>query len=207
MHKTDRYHHGDARNALLAAAAAMIEESGVQGLSLRQLAERAELSRQAPYNHFQDKHALLAELASDGFRALESRIRHSKGYPADPTSLEHAAAAYIAFAQQRPALFRLMFSSEIVDLTRFPATQAAGAACRQCLTEIIAAMAPAELVADLVLAAWSIVHGYATLCVEMGLEDGRMRARRAGEFARAIAGEATRLKKGRKRSGSLLGAR
>lgn len=190
MHKPHRYHHGDARNALLAAAASMIEESGAQGLSLRQLAERAELSRQAPYNHFQDKQALLAELASEGFRALESRIRRSKGYPTAPTSLEHAAAAYIAFAQQQPALFRLMFSSELVDLRRFPAARAAGAACRGCLAEIVAAMAPAGRVADLVLAAWSIVHGYATLCIELGIEDRRMRTRRAREFARTIAAEA-----------------
>jgi len=192
MQKSDRYHHGDARNALLAAAAALIEESGARGLSLRQLAERAELSRQAPYNHFQDKQALLAELAGDGFRTLESRIRHGKGYPTSPASLEHAAAAYIGFAQQHPALFRLMFSSELVDLTRFPAARAAGAACRQSLAEIIATMAPGERAADLVLAAWSIVHGYATLCIETGLEGPRMRTRRAREFARLIAAEAAR---------------
>ncbi|CAM3887071.1 TetR/AcrR family transcriptional regulator [Castellaniella denitrificans] len=182
----DRYHHGDARNALLAAAASMIEETGAQGLSLRQVAERAGLSRQAPYNHFADKEALLAELALAGFRDLESRIRRTRGYPADPAALEHAAAAYIGFAQRRPALFRLMFSSELVELARFPEAQAAGAACLASLEAIVAAWVDPDRVEAVSLAAWSLVHGYATLCIETRREGASLRGRRARLFARII---------------------
>lgn len=183
---TDRYHHGDARNALLASAASMIEETGAQGLSLRQVAERAGLSRQAPYNHFADKEALLAELVLSGFRDLESRIRRVRGYPADPAALEHAAAAYIGFAQRRPALFRLMFSSELVDLVRFPEAQAAGAACLASLQAIVAAWTAPDRVEPVSLAAWSLVHGYATLCIETHREGDSLRRPRARLFARII---------------------
>src|SRR6185437_14498166 len=68
------YHHGDARNALLAAAADLLEEVGAAGLSLRQVAEHAGLSRQAPYNHFENKEALLAELVRDGFDQLAASL-------------------------------------------------------------------------------------------------------------------------------------
>ncbi|MGH8153438.1 MAG: TetR/AcrR family transcriptional regulator [Rhodanobacteraceae bacterium] len=118
--KHDSYGHGDARNALLGAAAALLEAAGAQGLSLRAVAARAGLSRQAPYNHFADKQALLAELAAEGFRRLNARICSTPGYPASAASLERAADAYVGFAQHSPTLFRVMFSRELVDLSRFP---------------------------------------------------------------------------------------
>ena len=69
------YHHGDARNALVAAAGELLERAGAAGLPLRQVAERAALSRQAPYNHFTDKEALLAQLARAGFERLTAALR------------------------------------------------------------------------------------------------------------------------------------
>jgi AcrR family transcriptional regulator len=188
--RRETYHHGDARNALLTAAAALLEGVGAQGLSLRQVAEKAHLSRQAPYNHFADKEELLAELVRDGFQRLESRIRGMKGYPGSATALERAGEAYIEFAQRAPALFRLMFSRELVDLARFPEATAASAACYGSLTAIVATLTTADRVAELSLAAWCLVHGYATLCIETGLEGENRRAQRARLFARLIRTEA-----------------
>jgi AcrR family transcriptional regulator len=186
----DSYHHGDARNALLAAATSLIEGVGAQGLSLRQVAEKAQLSRQAPYNHFADKEALLAELVRGGFARLESQIRRVKGYPGGATALERAAEAYIGFAQQAPALFRLMFSRELVDLSRFPEAAAAAAASFASLTAIVATLTTPDRVDEVSLAAWCLVHGYATLCIETGLEGESRRAQRARLFARIIRGDA-----------------
>jgi AcrR family transcriptional regulator len=194
MHKPrrGRYHHGDARNALLGAATSLLEAVGARGLSLREVADRAGLSRQAPYNHFADKEALLAELVKDGFRRLEAGIRSVKGYPSGAASLERAASAYIGFAQAAPALFRLMFSRELVDVSRFPATAAAAGAVFGSLSAIIATLTCAERVRELSLAAWCLVHGYATLCVECALEAGSRRERRASLFARIIRNDASR---------------
>jgi len=72
------YHHGDLRAALLAAARDMIAEAGIEGLSLRKLAERAGVSRTAPYHHFQDKNDLLCAIAAEGFSAdTERRLPRS----------------------------------------------------------------------------------------------------------------------------------
>jgi len=188
--KRSSYHHGDARNALLGAATALIESVGAQGLSLRQVADKAHLSRQAPYNHFEDKEALLAELVREGFERLESQIRRVKGYPTSATALERAGDAYIRFAQQAPALFRLMFSRELVDVARFHEAAAAGAACYASLREIVATLTAADRVAELSLAAWCFVHGYATLCIETSLKDEGRRAERARLFARLIRADA-----------------
>lgn len=179
------YHHGDARNALLATAADLLERVGAAGLSLRQVAEHAGLSRQAPYNHFENKEALLAELVRDGFDQLAKSLA-AGGDPKSRNALARAAEAYIRRAQEAPALFRLMFSQELVDLSRFPLAAQAGSAAFDRLKEIVAAFAPAHRVAELSLAAWSLVHGYATLCIEIALEPAGRRAERARLFARII---------------------
>jgi AcrR family transcriptional regulator len=147
------------------------------------------LSRQAPYNHFDDKEALLAELARTGFERLAAAVAEG-GKPTDEIALERAADAYIRSAQSAPAMFRLMFSRELVDLARFPEAAAAGAASFGNLAAIIAAFAPPERVEELSLAAWSLVHGYASLCIETGLEAEDRRAERARLFAHIIRSDA-----------------
>lgn len=177
------YHHGNARTALIEAAAALLEASGAAGLSLRQLAERAGLSRQAPYNHFADKAALLAELVRDGYERLSARIRAASapGLPA-AERLSRAAESYIAFGQEKPALFRLMFGKEFVDLSQHQAAQVAASAALAELSAIISAIAPESEVQDITLVAWSLVHGYTSLCVEAGLEGSEKRSERARLF-------------------------
>lgn len=179
------YHHGDARNALLGAAADLLEKVGAARLSLRQVAEHAGLSRQAPYNHFEDKEALLAELVREGFERLATSLA-AGGDPKAKNALERAADAYIRRAQEAPALFRLMFSRELVDLSRFPAAAQAGTTAFSKLKEVVAAFAPADRVPELSLAAWSLVHGYATLCIEVALEPDARRGARARLFAHII---------------------
>jgi AcrR family transcriptional regulator len=183
----DRYHHGNAREALLAAATDLLESEGAAGLSLRQVAERARLSRQAPYNHFADKETLMAELVRAAFDRLCAAVTDASGQGADALAL--AAAAYIQFAQDSPAAFRLMFSRDMVDLSKFPDAKAAAVRAFGSLSTIVAGFAPANLVADLSLAAWSLVHGYATLCIEAKLEPDERRSERAHLFARLIRSE------------------
>ena len=91
------------------------------------VAERAALWRQAPYNHFADKEALLAELARAGFERQTAALRQvTRGRSGEP-ALAAVGEAYIGFAQGAPALLRIMFSRELVDLSRFPEATAAAA--------------------------------------------------------------------------------
>ncbi|ASK33285.1 TetR family transcriptional regulator [Alcanivorax sp. N3-2A] len=186
------HRHGNARQALVAAAEALLESTGAAGLSLRQLSEHAGLSRQAAYNHFADKQALLAELARAGFEKLEKKVRRAAARHAGEMALAAAGEAYIAFAQNAPAQFRLMFSRELVDISHYPDAGAAGNAAFQALVEVVATLTAKERVEALSLAAWCQVHGYATLCLEASLEPKRRRRERARLFARLIAGEAAR---------------
>jgi AcrR family transcriptional regulator len=187
------YHHGDARNALLKAAGELLEHTGAAGLSLRTIAERAGLSRQAPYNHFDDKAALLAELITDGFGRLRDAMAAADRDGGTPFErLRLAALAYIGFAQASPALFRLMFASELVDPATHPQVRAGHISALAIVAGILESMADAGEAPDLTLAAWSLVHGYATLYIETGLEGPDLREERAALFARVIAAAARR---------------
>lgn len=180
------YHHGDARTALLKTAAGLLEEKGAAGLSLRQVAEAAGLSRQAPYNHFASKEALLADLAAEGFVALTKRMNSTSDDTNPFERLVAAGEGYIGFATQHPALFRLMFGRELVDLRRYPGPKAVADQAFALLSTIIASMAPPTMVDELRLVAWSLVHGYAELCLETEFEEPSRRTERARLFARAV---------------------
>jgi AcrR family transcriptional regulator len=180
-------HHGNAREALLMAAAELLEVTGATNLSLRGIAERAGLSRQAPYNHFADKEAMLADLVVLGFERLASETGAASASLTGEVALAAASEAYIAFAQDAPALFRLMFACELIDTTRFADVTAAGARAFSVLRAVVATIVTTERVEDVSLAAWCIVHGYATLCIETGLEPRERRAERAHQFAAMIA--------------------
>jgi AcrR family transcriptional regulator len=108
------YHHGDLRAALIKAAAAAIERGGYEILSLRELAASLGVSRAAPYRHFADRGALLQQLAAEGFDELTAVYR--KAIAAETKPLQRLATsgrAYLAFAAERPQLFRLMFASDL----------------------------------------------------------------------------------------------
>ncbi len=174
------YHHGNLHEALLEAARALLTESGVEGLSLRKVAKAAGVSATAPYSHFRDKQALLAELAAEGFDELaDSMESHVSAGDDTRERLTGLARGYVAFATQNPALFQLMFGPAVSGLLDFPALVASGTRAYQLMEHTVSAhleaagrAAEAPLVAA---AAWSMVHGLSTL-----LKDGRLEAGRQG---------------------------
>src|SRR6187455_3563616 len=68
------YHHGNLRRALLDEALTTIRTEGVDGLTLREIGARLGVSRTALYRHFADKRALLAAVATEGFRMLRQQL-------------------------------------------------------------------------------------------------------------------------------------
>lgn len=64
------YHHGDLRNALIIAAAELIEESGSLNFTMADAARRAGVSMAAPYRHFRDKDDLLDAVSQLAFYGL-----------------------------------------------------------------------------------------------------------------------------------------
>lgn len=156
-----QYHHGNLHDALIDAAAAVLEAHGVEALSLREAARRAGVSQTAPYRHFKNKQALLAAVAGDGFRMLLEDLK-AAAFPWDEDPGEAVTAigsAYIRFATEQPARFRLMFGRDITDRNQYEELTNA--------TEEIASR-----IGDLLknpalgLGLWSAMHGLAWLLIE-----------------------------------------
>lgn len=108
------YHHGDLRRTIIETAMEMLRDEQNWQFTLREIARRADVSHAAPYKHFPDKAALLAELALIGFDKLrEALTTASSSQTTSPHStMLQMAQAYVAFGVENPALYRLMFSAE-----------------------------------------------------------------------------------------------
>ncbi|GBR05439.1 TetR family transcriptional regulator [Gluconacetobacter liquefaciens] len=108
------YHHGDLRRVLIETALTMLAADQNWNFTLREVARQAGVSHGAPYKHFRDKDALLRHLAKIGFERLAAIMTDAIAPPDRParTKFLHTAEAYIAFAQDQPGLYRLMFSSD-----------------------------------------------------------------------------------------------
>jgi len=109
------YHHGDLRHAIIETTMEMLTEDGNWQFTLREVARRAGVSHAAPYRHFPDKTALLAEIALIGFDRLQNALRAVQAKSdRDLTSEFFAMAeAYLRFGRANPALYRLMFGGEL----------------------------------------------------------------------------------------------
>ncbi|RDV24626.1 TetR/AcrR family transcriptional regulator [Alteromonas aestuariivivens] len=106
-----RYHHGDLQATLLQAATQRLETHGIDGLSLRKLAEDLGVSRTAPYHHFKDKNALLSAIAAQGFAQwhdVAKQIFEQHEVPA-AKRLRVFIKNYIGFAAANPQMYELMF--------------------------------------------------------------------------------------------------
>ncbi len=166
--KTTPYHHGALREALLAAAEAILARDGVSGLTLRATAREAGVSHAAPGYHFEDLTGLLSELAAVGFHRLGDAMREA--IDADDPASWSIGRAYVRFAAANPALFLLMFRLERLDASR-PSLREARLSVFTLLGQARGGGSEAPTLDELAVmtGAWSLVHGFAMLLI-----DGRL---------------------------------
>ena len=107
----DSYHHGNLREALIAAALVLIAERGPAGFSFAEVARAAGVSAAAPYRHFRDRNALVAEIARQGFERFATilEVAWNNGKPDAVAAIENCGRAYLAFARREPAAYAAMF--------------------------------------------------------------------------------------------------
>ncbi|MFD4901049.1 TetR/AcrR family transcriptional regulator [Streptomyces sp. NPDC058411] len=168
MPQASTYHHGDLRTACLRAARELLEEDGSAGLSLRAVARRAGVSATAPYRHFADRDALVSAVAAEGYRELAGYLAEAHPAPSTPDELAAVALAYVRFALEHPALFRVMFA-EPCDPTSEERV-AATAAISEYVHGIVRATFPGADADALSTTVWALVHGLAFLHLDGKLD-------------------------------------
>ena len=164
------YHHGNLREALIQAALDLIARHGPAGFTFAEAARAAGVSPAAPYRHFRDREALMADVARRGFERFAADLKQAwnDGKPDPMSAFEAVGKAYLAFARNEPAYYSAMFESGVpADLN--PELKAAGdeafAMLRQASEAVIATL-PAENRAPALMVGlhiWSLAHGIASL--------------------------------------------
>ncbi|MFP5327971.1 MAG: TetR/AcrR family transcriptional regulator [Acidimicrobiia bacterium] len=163
------------RERLLAAARAILDERGLEGLSLREIAKRAEVSHAAPARHFPNLASLLAAVAAEGFVELRKSVEEHVSDVTDTRGrIAAAGRGYVAFALANPGVFGLMFRPERYD-TADPAYVECGLAAFQQLVDLVAdaqrdGWRDTHAALDVATVVWSAVHGMTQLWLHGALQ-------------------------------------
>jgi AcrR family transcriptional regulator len=164
------YHHGNLREALIRAALDLIAEKGPFGFTFADAARSAGVSSAAPYRHFRDRDALVADVARRGFELFAAQLDRAwnEGKPDPLTAFEAMGRAYLAFARDEPAYYSAMFEAGISpdeDAALRDAADRASATLRNA-SELLCAQLPPDKrppAGMMSLHIWSLSHGIASL--------------------------------------------
>ncbi len=164
------YHHGNLREALIDAALELIASKGPTGFTVAEAARAAGVSPAAPYRHFRDRDALMADVAKRGFVRFEADLSAAwdGGQPSPMRALENLGKAYLAFARNEPAYYSAMFEAGIPvsgDPELAGASEGAFVVLREACEALLASL-PAKQrppVMMMALHVWSMTHGIASL--------------------------------------------
>lgn len=186
------YHHGNLRRELLDAALRVFDERGSLDFTLRELARAAGVTHSAPYRHFESKGELVAALSDEVFDRLAAREREAlAACSSDPRARVKALGeAYVRFAIAEPVAFRLALARPLEPRTTEPEDR--GRVAYTMLLDALEAARDARVLRDdlsareLALAAWSLVHGLASLASSGRVPVSEARVRRYADLLDAV---------------------
>lgn len=168
MHRA--YHHGNLRQTLINEGVRLIEEKGANALTLREIGDRAGVSRTAAYRHFSDKSELLTAISEAAFTEFADTLEAARN-SAGPKTFDRLAAmgrAYLKFAVEHRAYYEVMFGLGCDIGPRRPGGSEAGARAFGVLAGTVMEgqikgeirEGDTRIMATLI---WATVHGIATL--------------------------------------------
>ena len=169
------YHHGNLAEALVAATVEIIEERGVEHLSVREAAKRAGVSPGAPFQHFRSKTALLTAVAEQAMGRLTHAVTtaQAKADPDRPIAvLETIGRGYLQWALANPTHFEIINSRTLIDFESSDSLRTQNEAIRQRMFELLTqARERGQLIEGLdlnyiVLAARALVYGLARMAID-----------------------------------------
>ena len=165
------YHHGELREALISATRQLVEERGAENFTLADACRVAGVTTAAPYRHFRSKQQILEEIASRGFEELQAKARAAVAAKGEGTldAIVAMGQAYVAFAVEKTALFRLMFGQE-PSLKKAEPVLGTGHACFAHLIDQVALYCKRSKIRgdaqEIALRLWTFVHGAASLLID-----------------------------------------
>jgi AcrR family transcriptional regulator len=189
MQETVEVTHREHEAAILEAARDLLAERGLAALSMRSVADRVGVSATALYHYFENKQDLVDRVVRSAFERFgtyldEAIRRHPQGSFA---RVQAIGEAYISFALENEAYFRVMFSIQLRDHLRTAEDLPGGGGyplLRQCVVEAMDAgvmrQADPDVVSHLL---WAMTHGVVTLALACRLTGCEECQREAGDVS------------------------
>jgi AcrR family transcriptional regulator len=159
----------------LESAELLLKEDGIEGLSLRKLADKVGVSRTAPYHHFKDKNELLCAIAEQGFlhwREIAEEIFQQEALSIKQ-KYQQFVREYIQYAADNPEIYDLMFgrtiwkqnsATESLKDVAYPSFQFQVELTKSWQQQGL--MSPDENTLRLAQVAWGTMHGIARLLID-----------------------------------------
>ena len=164
------YHHGNLSEALVQAALDLIAEYGPAGFTFAEVTRAVGVSPAAPYRHFRDRDALMADVARRGFERFADSLARAwnEGRPDPLSAFKNVGRAYLAFAREEPAYYAAMFEARLPpDMSRelANATDQAFSVLRHASETLIAELPKRDRPPALMMSlhVWALSHGIASL--------------------------------------------
>jgi AcrR family transcriptional regulator len=163
MTKSNTFHHGDLKRALIDVAVTLLDQHGVTGVTIRAVAREAGVSHSAPVNHYKDRRALLTAIAQDQFEIILKDIEFSllEAPNNQKDRIEVFANTMIEFGFRYPHRYQLLWRGDLIDHADPRLLAVMDSIYDQLCDEIERNMPQATVDRDTIaVALWSMWHGY-----------------------------------------------
>lgn len=189
------YHHGNLVDALLAAAVEIIDDQGVEKLSMRELARRAGVSPGAPFAHFPSKAALLTAVAEQAMVRLTEAVMAAEKEVLSEGPLQRFEAigrGYLQWAFANPTHFVVISSRTLTNFAQSESLQRQNDAIRSRMVSLLEEASAAGFlkidveVDQVILAARAFVYGLARMAVDGHFPEWQVREAPALAAQRAL---------------------
>jgi AcrR family transcriptional regulator len=171
------YHHGNLRAAIVQATLDLVQEQGVNAVSVREVSKRLGVSPGAPFRHFPNKRALLTAVATEAMESFSAAIHQEldKATDASPAGAIRAIGhGYLRWALENRAQFAIISNREEIDFLGAPKLQPLSEGVMQLLNppiQAIFSLCTAEELAATKLACRALVYGLARMATDGHLEE------------------------------------
>ncbi len=163
-----KYH--SLSEACVQEAFQIIEDEGIEKLSLRAVSRRLGVSHQAPYKHFESRDHILAEVVHRAFDKFSSYLEQNELTDDPYADMRTLGTSYLQYAYENPAHYRLMFGTVLPPIHDHPNMMESAQKPFHMLTHCIERIWQLQGV-DMnskaieldALFIWSVMHGQASL--------------------------------------------
>lgn len=169
------YHHGNLVDELVAATIAIIEERGVENISVREAAKRAGVSPGAPFRHFRSKTALMTAVAEQAMNRLTESVEAARlqaGSDDPLVAFEAIGHGYLRWALANPTHFEIISSRTLIDFNSSDILREQNDTIRRLMVSLLTRARENGQLAEgldldqLVLSSRALVYGLARMAID-----------------------------------------